>query len=230
MIATHLFNKISFTLATFATASLFLCSCSDSQAEKDYVLEPLEPETAADSTADSTADTSSFSLDSIHSIKGFVNRGQMYVGNEIVLPVDPASLSADGRRAAFSAGDISVPDGSFRRSLRRRPQGNRHRSERPDAHAGKATHLLPRQGNIVRFRHGRLAIRNRRPVDARHPGRSIQPDESGDKTERQQLPLGRNRSCRRILIQQGFRFGTRQRHAERFDNGSLLELRQPHKP
>ena len=96
MIATHLFNKISFTLATFATASLFLCSCSDSQAEKDYVLEPLEPETAADSTADSTADTSSFSLDSIHSIKGFVNRGQMYVGNEIVLSELDSNLKETG--------------------------------------------------------------------------------------------------------------------------------------
>ena len=96
MIATRIFNKISFTLATFATASLFLCSCSDSQAEKDYVLEPLEPETAADSTADSTADTSSFSLDSIHSIKGFVNRGQMYVGNEIVLSELDSNLKETG--------------------------------------------------------------------------------------------------------------------------------------
>ena len=42
----------------------------------------------------------------------FRNAAGNQVGNEIVLPVDPASLSADGRRAAFSAGDISVPDGS----------------------------------------------------------------------------------------------------------------------
>lgn len=42
----------------------------------------------------------------------FRNAAGNQVGNEIVLPVDPASLSADGRRAAFSAGEISVPDGS----------------------------------------------------------------------------------------------------------------------
>ena len=95
MIAAHFFaNKKSFTLAMLASAGMFLCSCSDSQTECEYVLEPLQSE--ADSTADSTADTSSFSLDSIHTISGFVNRGQMLVGTEVVLTELDSKLKPTG--------------------------------------------------------------------------------------------------------------------------------------
>lgn len=117
MIATHFFaNKKSFTLAMLATAGMFLCSCSDSQTECEYVLEPLQSEadstadSTANSTADSTADTSSFSLDSIHTISGFVNRGQMLVGSEIVLTELDSKLKPTGN---FFTGIITDSSGAY---------------------------------------------------------------------------------------------------------------------
>ena len=121
MVAAHFFsNKKVFTLVVLASAGLFLCSCSDSKTECEYVLEPLQSEadstanstadSTANSTADSTADTSSFSLDSIHTISGFVNRGQMLVGSEIVLTELDSKLKPTGN---FFTGIITDSSGAY---------------------------------------------------------------------------------------------------------------------
>ena len=96
-------------LAAFSMAGFFLCSCGDepktitsneTSKEDPAKEEPVkEDPTPADSTADAQKDSipnDTATVDSVHTITGYVNRGQMFAGTEVVLREVDSTLAQTG--------------------------------------------------------------------------------------------------------------------------------------
>ena len=111
-------------LAAFSLASFFLCSCGDDKAKTITPTEPTSEEpakegpTPADSTVETPKDTlpsdTTPTVEPLHTITGYVNRGQYQVGAEVVLRELDSSLAQTGvvyRSAiADSLGSFIIPD------------------------------------------------------------------------------------------------------------------------
>lgn len=102
--------RIISVLAAFSMAGFFLCSCGDDETKTITSTEPIKEEPAPDTTtaskadstdkasADSTTSTpdSAATVETTHTIFGYANRGQYFIGSEIVLRELDSTLAQTG--------------------------------------------------------------------------------------------------------------------------------------
>jgi hypothetical protein len=109
-------TKIAAAFVAFTLTSFFMCSCSESTPEKVNIVEPVSADTSAvdtsavtDTTTNSKADTTakansdstknepdSTTIETTHNIFGYANRGQFFIGSEIVLREVDSTLAQTG--------------------------------------------------------------------------------------------------------------------------------------